>query len=143
AFRTSLTNSLNSYVPGVVGIVTVHVRLVTPTPTGVCCREMLSGAPVAARASESVAPPKPLASVTVTSAPGATRVALGVNVAGGSIVKGRADDVPPPGEGVDTLTRAPPTLAISAAAIWAISCLALTTFVGRGDPFHRATEKAS
>ena len=38
AFRASLTNNLNSYVPGVVGIVTVHVRLVTPVPTGVCCR---------------------------------------------------------------------------------------------------------
>jgi hypothetical protein len=88
-----------------------------------------------------VAPPKPLPSVIVTSAPGATRVALGISVARGSIVKDSADEVPPPGAGVDTLTSAVPTLATSAAAIEATSRPALTTVVGRGDPFHRATEK--
>ena len=38
AFRASLTNNLNSYVPGVVGIDTVHARLVTPVPTSICLR---------------------------------------------------------------------------------------------------------
>ncbi len=59
------------------------------------------------------------------------------------MVKDSTDEVPPPGAGVDTLTSAVPTLATSAAAIEAISRPALTTVVGRGDPFQRATENAS
>ena len=53
------------------------------------------------------------------------------------------DEVPPPGAGVDTMTSAVAALATSAAEIEATSRLALTTVVGRGDPFHRATENAS
>src|SRR5512134_2171070 len=41
-------NRRNSYVPGVVGIVTVHVRVVTPAPTKVHVRNELFGAPTAA-----------------------------------------------------------------------------------------------
>jgi len=36
--KLSFRSSRNSYVPGVVGIVTVHVRVVTPAPTHVHCR---------------------------------------------------------------------------------------------------------
>jgi len=56
---------------------------------------MVSGDPTAASASQSVVPPKPLASDTVTELPRLTDVGLGVSVAGGSMVNVSADDVPP------------------------------------------------
>ena len=75
------------------------------------------GAPTLASAIQSCAPPNPFASVTVTAAPGATVDALTASVAAGSIVNVRADDVPPPGVGVKTVTAAVPTAARSPAGI--------------------------
>ncbi len=51
-----------------------------------------------------------------------------------------AADVPPPGAGLTTDTEALPTLAISLAAIAAVTCVALTKVVVRSEPFQRTTE---
>ena len=51
-----------------------------------------------------------------------------------------ADDVPPPGTGVLTVTFAVPAVAISPAGIAAVSCVALTKVVVRALPFHRTVE---
>ena len=52
-------------------------------------------------------------------------------------------DVPPPGVGVDTLTWAVPTEAISAAEIAALSCVALENVVGLPLPFHSTIEQGT
>jgi hypothetical protein len=54
-----LRNSLNSYVPAVEGIVTVHVRVVTPVPTYVQFVYCVFDALVEANASQSPGLPKP------------------------------------------------------------------------------------
>lgn len=51
-----------------------------------------------------------------------------------------APDVPPPGVGVNTVTGAVPTEAISVAEIAALSCVVLTNVVVRLLPFHCTTE---
>src|SRR5206468_3255993 len=48
----------------------------------------------------------------------------------------RAAEVPPPGVGVMTVTEAVPAVAMSAAGIAAVSCVALTKVVVRAAPFH-------
>jgi len=59
-------------------------------------------------------------------------VALAVNVC--------ADDVPPPGIGLNTVTDAVPALAMSGAGTDAVSEVALTNVVVRAVPFHFTTE---
>jgi hypothetical protein len=51
-----------------------------------------------------------------------------------------AFEVPPPGEGLKTVTAALPALAISVAGIEAVSWLPLAKVVGRLDPFQRTTD---
>src|SRR5204862_5144166 len=58
----------------------------------------------------------------------------------GTIVSVRAFEAPPPGGGLRTVTLAVPAAAISLAEIVARSCVRLTKFVGRLDPFHWITE---
>ena len=69
-------------------------------------------------------------------APGAARGACVV------IVKGKLLEVP--GEalaaGLETETVAVPENAVSLAGIWAVSCVALTYVVGRGEPFQFTVE---
>jgi hypothetical protein len=69
-------NNRNSYVPGVVGIGMVHDAVVTPVPTYFHWRALVFGSVVAANASQSPEPPRPLVSVAVTLAPVPTLVAL-------------------------------------------------------------------
>src|SRR2546428_12265582 len=49
-------------------------------------------------------------------------------------------DVPPPGGGLNTVTRAIPAMATSVAGIAALNCVAETYVVARSCPFHRTTE---
>ena len=48
--------------------------------------------------------------------------------------------MPPPGDGVETVTLAVPAVAMSAAEIDARSCVALKNVVGRSAPFHRTID---
>lgn len=66
-------------------------------------------------------------------------VSVGVGF-GWAIVKAVAFEVPPPGVPLKTVTCAVPALAISAAVICAVNCVALTNVVVRALPFHRTTE---
>src|SRR5580765_4714322 len=117
------------------------VRVVTPAPTYVQIMEEVFGADASANAIQSVAPPRPLVSVTVTAVPPVTLVAFTVRVgAGFTIVNARFPDVPPPGAGVTTDTCAVPAAATSDAGIDACSCVPLTKFVVRAAPFQRTTE---
>jgi hypothetical protein len=102
----------------------------------------VSGAPVAANASQSPAPPKPFVSVTVAGLPGPTLDALTLSTGGGAIVNVSADDVPPPGGGVVTRTDAVPTEATSLARIDAVSFVLLITCVDRAAPFHCSCDDA-
>jgi hypothetical protein len=56
------------------------------------------------------------------------------------IVKVAGLDVPPPGEGLNTVILAVPAEAISAAKIVATSCVVFTNVVVRALPFHCTTE---
>jgi hypothetical protein len=49
-------------------------------------------------------------------------------------------DVPPPGAGLDTVTVALPTVAMSAAVMVAVSCVLLTNAVARALPFQFTTD---
>jgi hypothetical protein len=49
-------------------------------------------------------------------------------------------DVPPPGEGLITVTLAVPVVAMSAAVMAAVTCVLLTNVVVRLDPFHCTLE---
>jgi len=73
---------------------------------------------------------------------GEALVALTVRLGGGSIVNRSADDVPPPGVGVCTVTGAVPLDARSLAPIDARNCVALMKVVDRGAPFHWTTDEA-
>src|SRR5439155_14232400 len=59
---------------------------------------------------------------------------------GGVLMNASALDVPPPGADDTTVTSAAPGLAMSAAAIAAVSLVVLTNVVGRGVPFHCSVE---
>jgi hypothetical protein len=59
------------------------------------------------------------------------------------ISKGTALEVPPPGVGLATLTRAVPGVATSEAGMAAVICVAVRYVVGRGFPFHSITEAAA
>ena len=56
------------------------------------------------------------------------------------IVNAAVPDVPPPGAGLSLLPARSPPLAMSAAVIAAVNCVALTYVVVRLDPFHFTTE---
>src|SRR5260370_4441622 len=56
------------------------------------------------------------------------------------MVKVRAEEVPPSGAGVKTVTCAVPAVATSVAGMFAVSCVAMIKLVGRGEPFQRTTE---
>ncbi len=98
------------------------------------------GAVVDANASQSLTPPRPPLSVTVSEPPGETELALMVKVGAWLTVKFTGADVPPPGPGVNTVTCAVPTAATSAAEIAACRLVLLTNVVGRAAPFQRTTE---
>ena len=67
-------------------------------------------------------------------------VVVGTGLSGTLIVKVWAFEVPPPGAGLKTVTLAVPAVAMSAARIDAVSCVALTYVVVRFVPFHLTTE---
>jgi hypothetical protein len=98
------------------------------------------GAEVRANAIQSVAPPNPPVSVTVTFCPVAAEVVLTDSVGGAAIVSASDADVPPPGGGVVTDTCALPTAATSADGIVAASCVLLRNVVARGLPFQFTTD---
>src|SRR6266403_2011309 len=105
--------------------------------------ELVSGAPTGASESQSVAPPIPPASVTVTPVPPATLVALGESEGGTPIVIVSEPDVPPPGDGVRTATCAVPSDRMSAAPIVARIWVVLAKVVARLAPFHRTTDEGT
>ncbi len=63
-------------------------------------------------------------------------VIVGTGLFAGLIVKVCGLDVPPPGAGFTTVTLAVPAVAMSAAAMAAVSWVVLTNVVVRLDPFH-------
>jgi hypothetical protein len=68
---------------------------------------------------------------------GESEVAVGI---GPLMVKVRAFDVPPPGEGFTTVTEAVPAVAVSLVEIAAVNCALLTKVVVRALPFHCTVE---
>jgi hypothetical protein len=68
---------------------------------------------------------------------GEIEVAVGTGLL---IVNVLAAEVPPPGVGLNTVTEAVPAVVMSAAVIWACSCVLLTNVVVRSLPFQRTTE---
>ena len=69
---------------------------------------------------------------------GAIKVSVGPGAA--LIVKDTVADVPPPGAGLVTVTVAVPAVAISAAEIAAVSCVALTNVVVLAAPLNFTTD---
>ena len=67
-------------------------------------------------------------------------VVVGTGLSGTLIVKVWELEVPPPGVGLKTVTRAVPAVAMSAARIDAVTWVALTYVVVRFVPFHLTTE---
>jgi hypothetical protein len=67
-------------------------------------------------------------------------VVVGTGLSGMLIVKVWALEVPPPGEGLNTVTLAVPAVAMSEARIEAVSCVDETKLVLRSKPFHLTTE---
>ncbi len=98
------------------------------------------GAEVAASTIQSNVPPSPPDSMTVTLAPGAAVVVFTDSVGLAPIVNVNDAEVPPPGAGVNTVTWAVPTAAMSAAPIAACSWVAARNVVARSDPFQRTTD---
>ena len=87
--------------------------------------------PVPVRVNVNAAPP------TVAEA-GANEVSVGAEAA--LIVNDRLPDVPPPGAGFVTVTVAVPAVAISAAVIAAVNCVALTNVVVLAAPLNFTTD---
>src|SRR5207247_2516825 len=58
----------------------------------------------------------------------------------GMMVKPAALEVPPPGEGLKTVTEAEPPLATSLARMEAVSLVSLTKVVARSAPFQSTTD---
>jgi len=50
-----------------------------------------------------------------------------------------AEDVPPPGDGLTTLTRPDPAAVRSATGMMALNCVEATQVVVSGEPFHSTT----
>jgi hypothetical protein len=90
-----------------------------------------------------LAKPVPV-TVSVKAAPptaeeaGAIKVSVGPEAA--LIVNDRLPDVPPPGAGFVTVTLAVPAVAMSAAVIAAVSCVALANVVVLAAPLNFTTE---
>jgi hypothetical protein len=84
------------------------------------------------------------ARVNVNDAPPAVAEVGAVEVSAGPaaalIVKDRFADVPPPGTGLVTVTVAVPAVAMSAAVIAAVSCVALTNVVVLAAPLNFTTD---
>jgi hypothetical protein len=81
--------------------------------------------------------------VSVNPAPPAVALAGESEVAVGTgllMVKVRAADVPPPGEGLATVTETVPPVVMSLAGTVALSCVLLTSVVVSPVPFHCTTE---
>src|SRR5579872_7114180 len=70
---------------------------------------------------------------------GANEVMEGTGLAA-LMVKLTLPDVPPPGDGLNTVTRPVPAEAMSAAVMAACTCVALRNVVVRLEPFHLTTE---
>src|SRR5579872_3411824 len=70
---------------------------------------------------------------------GAREVIEGTGLAA-LMVKLALPDVPPPGDGLNTVTRPVPAEAMSAAVMAACTCVALRNVVVRLEPFHLTTE---
>ena len=87
--------------------------------------------PVPVRVNVKAAPP------TVAEV-GAKEVSVGPEAA--LIVNDRLPDVPPPGAGFVTVTVAVPAVAISAAVIAAVNCVALTNVVVLAAPLNFTTD---
>ena len=69
---------------------------------------------------------------------GAIKVSVGPETA--LIVNDRVPDVPPPGAGFVTVTLAVPAVAMSAAVIAAVNCVALTNVVVLAAPLNFTTD---
>ncbi len=80
----------------------------------------------AASASQSLEPPRPPLSVTVTTAPVTAAVVSTDSVGAGTMSIGSSALDPPPGAGVDTPICAVPIAVRSLAGIDIVSCVALT-----------------
>ena len=82
--------------------------------------------------------------VNVKAAPPAVAVAGAVEVSAGDeaalIVNDTEADVPPPGAGFVTVTGAVPAVAISAAVIAAVNCVAFTNVVVLAAPLNFTTD---
>ena len=78
------------------------------------------------------------AAPTAVAEVGAIEVSVGAAAA--LIVKDRFADVPPPGDGFVTVTVAEPAVAISAAVIAAVTCVALTKVVVLAAPLNFTTD---
>jgi hypothetical protein len=92
---------------------------------------------------ESVMKPVPFTVRVKAAAPTVREVGLRLEIVGAGgllIVKVRALEVPPPGAGLTTVTWAVPAVAMSPAAMAAVSWVAETKVVARGLPFQRTTE---
>jgi hypothetical protein len=87
--------------------------------------------PVPARVNVNAAPPA-VAEI------GAIEISVGPETA--LIVNDRLPDVPPPGAGFVTVTVAEPAVAISAAVIAAVNCVALTNVVVLAAPLNFTTD---
>jgi hypothetical protein len=81
--------------------------------------------------------------VSVNAAPPTVALAgvrLVIEGVGLLIVNESADDTPPPGDGLATVTLTVPAAEISAAVIAAVTWVLLTNVVVRLDPFHCTVE---
>ena len=74
---------------------------------------------------------------------GVMLVNVGAGLLAALTVNVSAEEVPPPGVGLNTVTCAVPADATSAADIAAVSCVAEPNVVVRFAPFHRTTEPAT
>jgi hypothetical protein len=79
------------------------------------------------------------AAVPAVALPGDSALIAGIGFAA-LIVNAVLPHVPPPGAGLTTVTCPVPAVAMSAAVIAAVNCVALTYVVVRLDPFHFTTE---
>jgi hypothetical protein len=69
-------------------------------------------------------------------------VGVGLETAKSAIVSVRAAEVPPPGNGLNTVTKMAPPLVRSPAGTMAVTCVALTIVVVNATPFHSTTVPA-
>jgi hypothetical protein len=108
-----------------------------------CATELLMKfVPVSVNVNAALPAPVDVGAITVSVGTGFA--ALMVNVSGFDVVPAGAPNgfTPPPRftAGVNTVTEAEPTVAISAAVIAAVNCVALTKVVARLPPFHSTVE---